>query len=84
MDGKRLCMGDLATSSAIDRSDTEQQGRVTSFYGTKMQLYTSFKAHLSADGPIRQMLVNDKGIIALGSKDLHMALRRGPPIWHIR
>ncbi|KAH7319699.1 ubiquitin carboxyl-terminal hydrolase-domain-containing protein [Stachybotrys elegans] len=59
-------------------------GRVTSFYGTKMQLHTSHKAHLSADGPVRQLLVNDKGIIALGSKDVHMAIRRGPPIWHIR
>lgn len=60
------------------------QGRVTSFYGTELQRYTSFKAHLSANGPVRQILVNDKGVIALGAKDVHMALRRGPPLWHIR
>ncbi|KAF5000767.1 hypothetical protein FGRMN_1535 [Fusarium graminum] len=59
-------------------------GRVTSFYGTELQRYTSFKAHASSDGPVRQILVNEKGIVALGSKDLHMAIRRGPPIWHIR
>ncbi|RGP80901.1 pab-dependent poly a-specific ribonuclease subunit pan2 [Fusarium longipes] len=59
-------------------------GRVTSFYGTELQRYTSFKAHTSAEGPVRQILVNEKGIVALGSQDLHMAIRRGPPIWHIK
>ncbi|KAK2592263.1 poly(A)-specific ribonuclease [Conoideocrella luteorostrata] len=59
-------------------------GRVTSFLGSELQRYTSFKAHLPADGPVRQILVNDKGLIILGSKDVHMAQRRGPPIWHIR
>ncbi|KAF4122704.1 LOW QUALITY PROTEIN: PAB-dependent poly(A)-specific ribonuclease subunit 2 [Geosmithia morbida] len=61
-----------------------EYGRVTSFYGTELQRYTSFKAHTATDGPVRQLLVNDRGIISLGSKDLHMALRRGPPIWHLR
>ncbi|KAH8176889.1 ubiquitin carboxyl-terminal hydrolase domain-containing protein [Sarocladium implicatum] len=59
-------------------------GRVTSFYGTELQRYTSFKAHASADGPVRQILINDKGVVVLGAKDIHMALRRGPPIWHLR
>ncbi|PFH59877.1 hypothetical protein XA68_11735 [Ophiocordyceps unilateralis] len=59
-------------------------GRVTSFLGTELQRYTSFKAHLTPDGPVRQILVNDKGVIALGSKDVHMASRRGSPTWHIR
>ncbi|KAH7175699.1 ubiquitin carboxyl-terminal hydrolase-domain-containing protein [Dactylonectria macrodidyma] len=59
-------------------------GRVTSFYGTELQRYTSFKAHLSPEGPVRQILVNEKGVVALGSKDVHMALRRGPPLWHIK
>ncbi|KPM42869.1 PAB-dependent poly(A)-specific ribonuclease subunit PAN2 [Neonectria ditissima] len=61
-----------------------EYGRVTSFYGTELQRYTSLKAHLSSDGPVRQILINEKGIVALGSKDVHMSLRRGPPIWHIR
>ncbi|KAG9500175.1 poly(A)-specific ribonuclease [Fusarium musae] len=61
-----------------------EYGRVTSFYGTELQRYTSFKAHASSDGPIRQILVNEKGIVSLGAKDMHMAIRRGLPIWHIR
>lgn len=48
-----------------------------------MQRYTSFKAHASGDGPVRQILIHDKGVIALGSRSVHMALRRGLPLWHI-
>ncbi|KAI1371056.1 PAB-dependent poly(A)-specific ribonuclease subunit PAN2 [Hypoxylon crocopeplum] len=61
-----------------------EYGRVSSFYGTKLQPYTSFKAHNSQDGPIRQLLFNDKGVIVLGSRGVHMATRRGPPLWSIR
>ncbi|PBP25759.1 putative PAB-dependent poly(A)-specific ribonuclease subunit PAN2 [Diplocarpon rosae] len=57
-----------------------QFGRVSSFYGNELQRYTSFQC---GDGPVHQLLLHDKGVIALGSKSLHMALRRGPPIWHI-
>ncbi|KAJ3497164.1 hypothetical protein NLG97_g2114 [Lecanicillium saksenae] len=59
-------------------------GRVTSFVGSELQRYTSFKAHLSSEGPVRQILVNDKGVIALGSNDVHMSQRRGAAIWHIK
>ncbi|EKJ70854.1 hypothetical protein FPSE_09006 [Fusarium pseudograminearum CS3096] len=52
-------------------------GRVTSFYGAELQRYTSFKAHTSTEGPVRQILLNEKGVIALGARDLHMAIRRG-------
>lgn len=48
-----------------------------------MQRYTSFKAHASGDGPVRQILIHDKGVIALGSRSIHMAMRRGVPLWHI-
>lgn len=65
-------------------SDRRFKGRVTSFLSTELQRYTSFKAHVAADGPVRQILVNEKGVIALGSKNIHMALRRGIPIWHLR
>lgn len=61
----------------------ESQGRVTSFYGSVLQRYTSFRAHPSADGPVRQLLFHDKGVIALGSRSVHMASRKGPPIWNI-
>ena len=57
---------------------------MTSFYGTELTQYTSFKAHSSSDGRIHQILFNDKGVIALGSHSVHMALRRGLPLWTIR
>lgn len=57
-----------------------EYGRVSSFYGSELQRYTSFKA---GDGPVRQLLVHDKGIIALCSRSIHMSMRRGPPLWHI-
>ncbi|KAI0019137.1 PAB-dependent poly(A)-specific ribonuclease subunit PAN2 [Xylariomycetidae sp. FL0641] len=82
----------MATPVTTLAFDTNQEllwtgneyGRVTSFYGTKLQQYTSFKAHTSQDGPVRQILFNDKGVIALGSRGVHMANRRGLPIWSIR
>ncbi|ROT42505.1 exonuclease [Sodiomyces alkalinus F11] len=58
-------------------------GRVMSFYGAELQRYTSFKA-CTTHGDLKQILVNDKGVIVLGSRDIHMASRRGPPIWHIQ
>jgi hypothetical protein len=34
---------------------------------------------------VHQLLFNEKGVIALGARGVHMALRRGPPAWpHIR
>lgn len=64
-------------------SDT-MQGRVLSLYGTELQRYTSFRIHPSTDGPVRQLLFHDKGVIALGPRTVHMAMRRGLPIWNIR
>ncbi|KXJ89786.1 ubiquitin carboxyl-terminal hydrolase-domain-containing protein [Microdochium bolleyi] len=61
-----------------------QYGRVTSFYGHELLKYTSFKAHTSQDGPVHQLLFNDKGVIAVGSKSVHMAARRGGAIWTVR
>ncbi|KAF3761547.1 PAB-dependent poly(A)-specific ribonuclease subunit pan2 [Cryphonectria parasitica EP155] len=56
-------------------------GRVTSFYGSNLQKYTSFRAHPPAEGAVQQLLFNDKGIIALGGRGVHMAIRRGLPVW---
>ncbi|RYP44071.1 hypothetical protein DL768_009430 [Monosporascus sp. mg162] len=77
------------TTLAFDTSQEllwvgNEYGRVSSFYGTELQPYTSFKAHTSQDGQVRQILFSDKGVIALGSRSVHMALRRGPPLWSIR
>lgn len=60
---------------------TRSQGRVTSFYGNNLQKYTSFRAHPPSEGAVHQLLFNDKGVIALGARGVHMAMRRGPPVW---
>ncbi|KAH8163514.1 hypothetical protein CIB48_g4742 [Xylaria polymorpha] len=61
-----------------------EYGRVTSFYGAKLQQYTSFKAHTSQDGGVLQILFNDKGVIVLGARSVHMRTRRGIPLWSVR
>ena len=57
---------------------------MVSFYGRDLQRYTAFKIHPPAEGPVRQFLFHDKGVIALGTRSVHMASRRGPALWNIR
>ena len=57
---------------------------MVSFYGRDLQRYTAFKIHPPSDGPVRQFLFHDKGVIALGTRSVHMAMRRGPALWNIR
>lgn len=57
------------------------QGRVTSFYGADLQRYVSVKAHLG-EGPVKQLLVHDKGIISISSSSVHSVSRRGLTQWH--
>ncbi|KAL2187287.1 hypothetical protein L209DRAFT_753216 [Thermothelomyces heterothallicus CBS 203.75] len=60
------------------------RGRVVSFYRRDLQRYTAFKIHPPSEGPVRQFLFHDKGVIALGTRSVHMAMRRGPALWNIR
>ncbi|KAL2131448.1 hypothetical protein VTI74DRAFT_5096 [Chaetomium olivicolor] len=60
------------------------RGRVVSFYGRDLQRYTAFRIQPVSEGPVRQFLFHDKGVIALGTRSVHMAMRRGPAIWNIR
>ncbi|KAG9242393.1 PAB-dependent poly(A)-specific ribonuclease subunit PAN2 [Calycina marina] len=56
-------------------------GRVSSFCNAAdPQAYTSFVA---GDGPVAQIIFHRKGVIALTPTSVHMALRRGQPMWHI-
>ncbi|RKF78846.1 PAN2-PAN3 deadenylation complex catalytic subunit PAN2 [Golovinomyces cichoracearum] len=55
-------------------------GRISSYYGTELQRYTSF---IAGDGVIHQILLHDKGVFALTSTAIHAATRWGPQIWHI-
>jgi PAB-dependent poly(A)-specific ribonuclease subunit 2 len=57
---------------------------VASFYGRDLQRYTAFKIHPPSEGPVRQFLFHDKGVICLGTRSVHMAMRRGPALWNIR
>jgi PAB-dependent poly(A)-specific ribonuclease subunit 2 len=56
-------------------------GRVVSFYGRDLQRYTSYKVHHG--DPVKQILFHDKGVISLSARAIHMALRTGPPVWHL-
>ncbi|RDL37203.1 PAB-dependent poly(A)-specific ribonuclease subunit PAN2 [Venustampulla echinocandica] len=75
-----------ATAMGFDSSQEliwlgNEFGRVSSFYGTDLTRYTSFRA---GEGAVRQLLFHEKGIIALCPRSVHMATRRGPPLWHIQ
>ncbi|PON30540.1 PAB-dependent poly(A)-specific ribonuclease subunit PAN2 [Trichoderma gamsii] len=81
----------LPTQVSTMAFDTSQEilwagneyGRVTAFVGTELQRFTTYKAHPSTDGPVRQILTNDKGVVTLGPKNVHMATRKGATMWHI-
>ncbi|EER41383.1 PAB-dependent poly(A)-specific ribonuclease subunit PAN2 [Histoplasma capsulatum H143] len=58
-------------------------GRVTSFYGPELQRYTSVKAHPASEGPVRQLLFHEKGVLSVTSKSVHLISRRGLTLWHL-
>ncbi|KAL2392816.1 PAN2-PAN3 deadenylation complex catalytic subunit pan2 [Exophiala dermatitidis] len=58
------------------------QGRVTAFYGPELQRYVSVKAHLG-EGPVKQFLVHEKGIVSISASSVHFVTRRGLTQWHI-
>ncbi|KAE8159684.1 PAB-dependent poly(A)-specific ribonuclease subunit pan2 [Aspergillus tamarii] len=60
-----------------------EYGRITSFCGPELQRYTSVRAHPVSEGPVRQILFHDRGVISLSSKSVHMITRRGLTQWHI-
>lgn len=55
-----------------------------SFYATEMAPYTSFRIQHQADGPVRQFLFHDKGVLCLGPRSVHLYTRRGVKLWQIR
>ena len=58
------------------------EGRVASFKGPDLQRYTSAKAHMG-EGPIKQLLSHEKGILSIAGRSVHFMSRTGPAIWHI-
>ncbi|KAI0164180.1 PAB-dependent poly(A)-specific ribonuclease subunit PAN2 [Xylariaceae sp. FL1272] len=62
-----------------------EYGRVSSYYGAKLQLYTSFKIHSYQDKfAISQILFNEKGVVVVGTRGVYMRHRRGLPLWSLR
>jgi len=57
------------------------QGRVTGFVGGSLTSYTSFFAHVDE---VRDILVHDRGVISLGSKNVRVTHRRGLQRWDIK
>ncbi len=83
--GPQAAVYTLPTTLAFDTSQEllwigNEFGRVSSFYGTELQRYTSFRG---GQGPVRQVLFHEKGVIALLPSSVHLAMRRGSVIWHI-
>ncbi|KAK4665844.1 poly(A)-specific ribonuclease [Podospora pseudopauciseta] len=61
------------------------KGRVTSFANRELRRYTAFKIQIDpTEGPVQQFLFHEKGVIVLGRRVVHMAMRRGPVMWNIR
>lgn len=46
------------------------------------RLYTSFRCMATNRGPLKQILLNDKGVLVLGCGNLHMRNRRGIVLWN--
>ena len=59
------------------------QGRITSFYGATLERYTSYRAHAATEGPVRQFLFTEKGILSISKQSVHYAHRRGITQWHL-
>ncbi|EOD47422.1 putative pab-dependent poly -specific ribonuclease subunit pan2 protein [Neofusicoccum parvum UCRNP2] len=58
-------------------------GRVCSFFGPELQRYTSYRAHPSPEGPVKQLLFCDKGVLSISVRSVHLASRRGLTQWHL-
>ena len=56
-----------------------KSGHVTSYYGTNMQKYTSFRVHPTDE--IRNMLTFDQSLFILTNTSLRSQHRRGIPIF---
>lgn len=62
---------------------TTLQGRVTSFYGPHLERYTSYRGHAPPDGPVKQFLFTEKGILSISKNSVHYSHRRGLTQWHL-
>ena len=56
---------------------------MTSFYSSQLEKYTSLQAHPASEGHVEQFLFNEKGVISLASRSVHLMNRRCLTQWHI-
>ncbi|KAF1813417.1 cysteine proteinase [Eremomyces bilateralis CBS 781.70] len=85
-------LGNVASPVSTVTFDTSQEllwagnefGRVTSFYGSELQRYTSFRAHAPPEPAVKQILINDKGVLSISKKSIHFSTRRGLTLWHLK
>lgn len=68
---------------ASDAGDDQLQGRVSSYYASQLEKYTSLQAHPISEGHVEQFLFNEKGVISLASRSVHFMNRRCLTLWHI-
>ncbi|KAF2262002.1 PAB-dependent poly(A)-specific ribonuclease subunit PAN2 [Lojkania enalia] len=60
-----------------------EYGRVTSFFGPSLERYTSYRAHATGEGGVKQFLFTEKGILSVSTKSVHYSIRRGLTQWHL-
>jgi hypothetical protein len=60
-----------------------RQGRVTSLYGPQLERYTSYRGHAASEGPVKQFLFTDKGVLSISRQSVHYSHRRGLTQWHL-
>ena len=58
------------------------EGRLVSYHGAGLDRYTSVRAHLN-EGPVKQLLSHEKGVISISSRSVHLVSRKAPSIWHL-
>ncbi|ORZ06801.1 ubiquitin carboxyl-terminal hydrolase-domain-containing protein, partial [Lobosporangium transversale] len=57
-----------------------ENGYVSSYYGSGLQRYSSYKAH---KGSVRQIMILDRGIVSIAKDSIHLSNRRGLASWNL-
>ncbi|KAF2802391.1 PAB-dependent poly(A)-specific ribonuclease subunit PAN2 [Mytilinidion resinicola] len=58
-------------------------GRITSFYGSSLDRYTSYRGHAPSEGAVKQILLTENGVLSISKGSIHFAIRRGLTQWHL-
>ena len=59
------------------------EGLVSSFHGSESRRYTSVKAHIR-EGPVKQLFSNERGIVSVSARSIHLVGRNGITQWHLQ